>query len=101
MADLLVEIHIGVQTAKASGHTELSADRLAEFTDRYQALITEGQEFNPPPPRTGKRGRPKLGPAGSLLRRLEIYSDDVLRFATDFRVPLDNYAEVVVMPRSA
>src|SRR5450756_1637650 len=37
-----------------------------------------------------KRGRPKLGPAGALLRRLEVYADDVLRFATDFRVPLDN-----------
>lgn len=46
--------------------------------------------MNPPPPRTGKRGRPKLGPAGSLLRRLDDYQNDVLRFATDFGVSFDN-----------
>ena len=90
LADLLVEIHLAVQTTKASGHTELPVDRLAEFTRRYDALITQGQGLNPPPPRTGKRGRPKLGPAGSLLRRLDVYRDDVPRFAVDFTVPFDN-----------
>jgi transposase len=32
----------------------------------------------------------ELGPAGSLLRRLDEYQDDVLRFATDFTVAFDN-----------
>ena len=50
----------------------------------------EGQRLNPPPPRTGKRGRPKLGPAAALLARLDRHRDDVLRFASDFRVPFDN-----------
>jgi transposase len=90
LADLLVEIYTSVETAKAGGHTELPADRLAGFGARYDALIVEGQGLNPPPPRTGKRGRPKLGPAGSLLRRLHDYRDDVLRFAVDFTVPFDN-----------
>jgi transposase len=49
-----------------------------------------GQRLNPPPPRTGKRGRPKLGPAAALLARLDRHRDDVLRFASDFRVPFDN-----------
>lgn len=53
-------------------------------------MVAEGQHLNPPPPRTGKRGRPALGAAGALLRRLEVYADDVLRFAGDFRVPFDN-----------
>ena len=56
------------------------------FGRRYDALISEGKKLNPAPPRTGKRGRPALGPAGSLLARLATYRDDVLRFATDFRV---------------
>ena len=90
LADLLVEIHVSVQAAKTNNKTKLPARKLAGYRRRYDALVTEGQRLNPPPPRTGKRGRPKLGPAGSLLRRLDIYSDDVLRFATDFRVPLDN-----------
>lgn len=49
-----------------------------------------GQSAAPAPPRTGKRGRPALGPAGSLLARLDTHRADVLRFATDFAVPFDN-----------
>jgi hypothetical protein len=87
---LLVELHVAVQTAKAGGATKLPARRLASFSKRYDALVAEGKQLNPPPPRTGKRGRPALGPAGSLLARLATYRTDVLRFATDFRVPFDN-----------
>lgn len=90
LAELLVEIHVAVQTAKDAGATALSARRLRRFTGRYDTLVAEGQRLNPPPPPTGKRGRPALGPAGSLLRRLEVFRDDVLRFATDFRVSFDN-----------
>jgi transposase len=90
LADLLVEIHVAVHTAKDAGAAALPADRLADYTARYHALIAEGQALNPPPPRTGKRGRPTLGAAGSLLSRLAAYHQDVLRFAVDFRVPFDN-----------
>ena len=90
LAELLVELHVAVQTAKATGATTLPAGPLATFGRRYDALISEGKKLNPAPPRTGKRGRPALGPAGSLLARLATYRDDVLRFATDFRVPFDN-----------
>lgn len=90
LADLLVEIHVDVQNAKTAGKPRLPARRLAGYRRRYRDLIAQGQRLNPPPPRTGKRGRPALGPAGSLLRRLEDYQDDVLRFATDFTVPFDN-----------
>ena len=90
MADLLVEIHLAVQAAKTTGKTKLPARKLATYLRRYDTLVADGQRLNPPPPRTGKRGRPKLGPPAALLHRLDIYRDDVLRFATDFRVPLDN-----------
>lgn len=90
LAELLVEAHIAVQAAKATGATRLPARRLATFTKRYDTLIAEGKHLNPPPPRTGRRGRPALGPAGSLLARLETHRADVLRFATDFRIPFDN-----------
>ncbi|HZM66944.1 MAG TPA: transposase [Nakamurella sp.] len=52
--------------------------------------MVEGQRLNPPPPRIGKRGRPKLGPAAALLARLDRHRDDVLRLTSDFRVPFDN-----------
>jgi transposase len=90
LAELLVEMHVAVEVAKGAGATALSARQLSRFRKRYDALVAEGQRLNPPPPRTGKRGRPALGAAGALLRRLELYRDDVLRFATDFRVSFDN-----------
>src|SRR5512144_2732143 len=90
LADLLVEILPAVQATKAAGATALPARRLAAFRRRYDVLVADGQRLNPPPPRTGKRGRPRLGPAAALLARLELHRDDVLRFAVDFRVPFDN-----------
>lgn len=90
LADLLVEIHRAVVAAKTAGKTKLAARRLAGYRRRYRVLVAEGQRLNPPPPRTGKRGRPARGPAGALLHRLDRYTDDVLRFATDFAVPFDN-----------
>ncbi len=90
LAELLVELHVAVEAAKAAGATRLPARRLARFTKRYDILVAEGKALNPPPPRTGRRGRPALGPAGSLLARLETHRADGLRFATDFRVPFDN-----------
>ena len=90
LAELLVELHVAVEVAKAGGKTTLPARRLASFGKRYDALIGEGKKLNPPPQRTGNRGRPALGTAGSLLARLATHRADVHRFATDFRVPSDN-----------
>lgn len=90
MATLLREINTAVKTAKAEGRADLPTRDLARFRHRYRALIARGRAAHPPPPPTGKQGRPKLGVAGSLVRRLDLYQDDVLRFATDFTVPFDN-----------
>lgn len=90
MGDLLVEINTAVKTAKTAGNTRLPTRQLSGYRRRYRALIAQGWAAHPPPPPTGKRGRPKLGAAGSLVRRLDIYQDDVLRFASDFTVPFDN-----------
>jgi len=90
LADLLVEMNLAVGVVRANGGTALPSSRLRGYRRRYDALILVGKEVNPPPPRTGKRGRPALGPAGSLLARLHTHRDDVLRFATDLRVPFTN-----------
>jgi len=79
LADPLVELHVAVQTAKDTGASSLSKRQLAGFGRRYDAVIAEGNKLNPPPPRTGKRGRPALGQAGSLLARLATHREDVLR----------------------
>jgi transposase len=90
MIDLLVEINNTVKTAKSAGHTSLPAEQWNDLHQRYRQLIAQGWQAHPPPAPTGRAGRPKLGTAGALLRRLDIYQADVLRFATDFRVPFDN-----------
>jgi len=90
LAELLVEINLAVEVVRANGGTALPARRLAGYRRRYGALVTTGKALNPPPPRTGKRGRPALGPAGSLLARLHTHREDVLRFATDLRVSFTN-----------
>ncbi len=90
LADLLVDMHVQVEQAKDSILNKLSAGPLAEFKRKYGELVAAGKSLNPPPAPTGKCGRPKLGPAGALLARLEKHQDDVQRFTTDFRVPFDN-----------
>ena len=57
---------------------------------RYQRLLEAGLAANPPPERTGKRGRPKQTKGKNLVDRLEKYREAVLRFMHDFRVPFDN-----------
>jgi transposase len=53
-------------------------------------LVEAGLAANPPPERTGKRGRPKQGKGKNLVDRLSKYRREVLRFMHDFRVPFDN-----------
>lgn len=84
-----MEIHKTVQVAKADGRTALPVRRLAGYRRRYKALIREGQQLNPPPPRTGNAVDPNSD-RPALLRRLDEYQVDVLRFATDFAVPMAN-----------
>lgn len=94
LAELLVELHVTVEVAKATGHMNLSARQLALFVKGYDALIGEGSMRNPPPPRTGKRGRPARGVTGSLQPRLKTHRAHVLRFATEpnatYRWPSSN-----------
>jgi transposase len=90
LAELLVEINLAVEVVRGNGGTALPARRLTAYHRRYDALTAAGKALNPPPPRTGRRGRPALGPAGSLLARLATHREDVLRFATDLRVPFTN-----------
>lgn len=90
LAELLVEIALAVEVARVDGATALPDQRLVGFRCRYDTLVAVGKALNPPPPRTGKRGRPALSPAGSLLARLATHREDVLRFATDLRVSFTN-----------
>jgi transposase len=87
---LLLEIKQAVEGAQTAGQTRLTAAARTAFAGRYAALVEAGLAANPPPPPTGKRGRPKQSGAKNLLDRLDRQRESVLAFMTDFTVPFDN-----------
>jgi len=98
MVALLANTWHRVLELKEAGTTSMDDIELARLRSAYDAIIAAGHVANPPPPPSGRRGRPAKTKAANLLGRLDLYSDDVLRFATDFRVGFDNYPDVAVMP---
>jgi transposase len=91
---LLVNIKTAVDTAKAENNEQLQPAQLTNFKQRYQTLLTDGFEANPPPPvddnAPKKRGRLKQSRPKNLLERLQKHQSAVLAFMHDFRVPFDN-----------
>jgi len=87
---VLGEIKQAVDTARGHGLRALPVDVRQEFARRYDAVLEAGAQANPPPPPTGKRGRPKRGKAGSLVDRLRDHKDAALAFMADFAIPFDN-----------
>ena len=90
MKALLLEIEEAVCEESASGGRYLAPERAREFEMRYQQLLKAGLKANPPPLRTGKKGRPRQSKGKNLVDRLEKHRSEVLRFMYDFRVPFDN-----------
>jgi transposase/uncharacterized coiled-coil protein SlyX len=91
MAELLIDVKLVADRARAAGADRVDDDAQARLHGRYQRLLADGQAANPPPPATGRRrGRTRRSPAANLLARLDRHRDEVLRSLDDCRVPLDN-----------
>jgi len=90
MAELLVDVKLAGDRARAAGLRQVDDDVRARLRVRYQRLVTDGQAANPPPARGRRRGRARRSPAGRLLARLDAHRDEVLRSLDDTRVPFDN-----------
>jgi len=97
MKGLLVEIKHRVCEAREGGEEKLEQELMESFEHRYQQVLEEGFETNPPTPTAAmsesgpkKRGRKKQSKARNLLDRLSKYRSEVLAFMYDFRVPFDN-----------
>lgn len=63
------------------------------YLDRYQSILNSADSECPEPqvdPNQKQRGKIKRSKARNLLERLRDYAHDVLRFATDRRVPFTN-----------
>jgi transposase len=90
MIGLLREVETAVEEVRTTGGRRLQPAEREAFEARYERLLGEGFRANPPPPPTGKRGRPKQSAAKNLLDRLDKHRRAVLRFMDDFAVPFDN-----------
>jgi transposase len=92
MQALLVEIKRAVDIAKAQAQTALAPTQLADYEQRYGALLQAGweEEHHDPSPPSGQRGRKKQHKSKNLLDRLAQYQAETLAFMKDFAVPFDN-----------
>jgi transposase len=91
MSQVLLDIKAEVDAAPLE-QMSLAPERLTHFEQRYDELIGQGLDANPPPahPPPKKRGRKKQSPPKNLLDRLQQFKPQVLAFMHDFRVPFDN-----------
>lgn len=87
MIALLLEIKDKVDLSLTH---HLAEDEVSFFLGKYNQLITQGYAANPPPERTGKRGRPRKGKVLALIHRMDLYKHDILRFMSEGNVPFTN-----------
>src|SRR5271157_3457686 len=91
MITLLLDIKEAVEQARAQGRTSLHPLEVQDWKARYEALLDEGYQANPPdPPPVMKKGRRKQSAARNLLDRLSTHQEAVLLFLDNFAVPFDN-----------
>lgn len=93
MIELLVAIKEAVEKVKQQGQTVLSKQEREDFEARYDQLIVQGLQANPPPPdppAEKKRGRKKQSKPKNLPDRLLGHKQKVLAFMYDANVPFDN-----------
>jgi transposase len=91
MYKLLLEIKAEVEHTPSAGNA-LPQDRLDYFEQRYDSILQDGFDVNPPPetPPPKTRGRPKQSPPKNLLDRLATHKAGTLAFMYDFSIPFDN-----------
>jgi len=90
---LLQEMCHAKNLLSAEGRTSFTDEEMQQYMKKYDRIVAQGLASNPLPEREpGKRGRLKKGKIRCLLERFQDCKTDILRFATDWRVPYTNNA---------
>ena len=89
MNALLLEMYVQRRRWNSSEIVPTS-EQITAFHARYQIVLTQGYLEQPPPVRTGKRGRPKRTKAYNLLDRLRKHQAAILAFLRDPSIPFTN-----------
>jgi Transposase and inactivated derivatives len=93
MSELLVESKKYTDEMRAL-ENEIEGKEIEALKEKYNRIVMKGIEENPPPKisksQKEKRGRPRQSKAKNLLDRFIKYDVEILRFATDLRVPFEN-----------
>lgn len=90
---LLLDMRTVTVQARVEGQTALSPAVIADWTTKYEQILTQAEAFHPralAPPGKKKQGKVKQSPARNLLDRLQTYQDAVLAFLSDLAVDFDN-----------
>lgn len=92
MKALLLDIKGAVDIAKTHAQRAVASTQIADYEQRYLAIVQAGleEEHHDPPPPSGQRGRKKQHKSKNLLDRLVNYQAETLAFMKDFAVPFDN-----------
>jgi transposase len=93
MSKLLAETKKYIDEVKEQGN-EIKEEDIESLKERYRRIIMKGIKENPPPIKSksqkGKKGRPRQSKAKNLLDRFIKFEEEILRFATDLKVPFEN-----------
>ena len=90
---LLQEMCHKKNVLSAEGRTSFTDEELQQYMKQYDRIVANGLTANPLPTRKPrKRGRVKKGKIRCLLERFQDCKADILRFATNWRVPYTNNA---------
>ena len=93
LIDLLLKMKQTKQRALLKNKSDLSKATLDKYRKAYDDIVNRGLAINPlsnAPPLVVKRGRKAKSKPRNLLERLSGFSNDILRFFYDFKVPFDN-----------
>lgn len=88
--DMIDFLLLANKAVKLAAGQPLTQQQQEDLRAEYDTLVATGKATNPLKPASGKRGRTAQTFPVNLLKRLDDYASDAMRFTTDPAVPFTN-----------